>query len=100
MHIHANSIQYPYAQMQALMAAKPSGAAAKSSATTPTDPAAGQDVPGDPTAETSAAATPSPPLPPQPAPSGAPSSQFSSDTLASLISLQAGQRSLADAILS
>jgi hypothetical protein len=88
MHIHANSIQYPYAQMQALMAVTPSGAASKTSAAAPTDSAAGQDVPGEPTAQTSAAAMPSPPLPSQPAPGGTPSGQFASDTLASLISLQ------------
>jgi hypothetical protein len=93
MHIPANSTQYLYAKMQARPESTPPASASA-------DSAAGQDVPGAPTAQTSAAAMPSPPLPSQPAPAGAPSRQFSSDTLASLIALQTSRPSLADAILS
>ncbi len=79
MQVQANSIQYLYSQMQALMGAQ-------GSTTTGTAPSAGQDVPGGSAVSTgtSSSATTSS----QPAASGAPSSQFSSAILSSLISLQ------------
>jgi len=88
MQVQANSMQYIYAQMQALMGSLASEVAGIA-------PPDGQDLPtgsaNSSSSSTTAAATTAPP----PAPT-TPSSQFSSGLLSSLISLQSNPPSVSD----